>query len=146
MALSAAADEARRLGYEPWVDDTVLQGETTATARQWLRRIRDRIDQPGACVIAGGETTVTVHGHGRGGRNQEFSLALVEGVADLSVSLLSAGTDGIDGPTDAAGAYVEAHGGKIRVDSRPGCTRFEVRLPIEGPGGSDAVVTLRQAN
>lgn len=107
LALSAAADEARRLGYEPWVDDTVLQGETTVTARQWFRRIRDRIDQPGVCVIAGGETTVTVHGHGRGGRNQEFSLALVEEIAGLSVSVLSAGTDGIDGPTDAAGAYVD---------------------------------------
>src|SRR4030095_1004428 len=81
--------------------------ETTVTARQWLRRIRDRIDQPGVCVIAGGETTVTVPGHVGGVRNQEFSLALVEEIAGLSVSVLSAGTDGIDGPTDAAGAYVD---------------------------------------
>lgn len=107
VALSAAAHEARRRGYEPWVDDVPLEGETAQTARQWLRRIRPRIDQPGVCVIAGGETTVTVHGHGRGGRNQEFSLALVEQIADVSVAVLSAGSDGIDGPTDAAGAFVD---------------------------------------
>lgn len=63
---------------------------------------------PPACVLAGGETTVTLKGSGKGGRNQELALAAalaLDGVA--GVSLLSAGTDGTDGPTDAAGAFVD---------------------------------------
>jgi glycerate-2-kinase len=58
-------------------------------------------------VLAGGETTVNVSGPGRGGRNQEFALALVEPLAGSALYVLSAGTDGIDGPTDAAGAFVD---------------------------------------
>ena len=61
-------------------------------------------------LIAGGETTVTVHGKGKGGRNQEFALSAavqMEGMPGMAV--LSAGTDGIDGPTDAAGAYADSY-------------------------------------
>jgi glycerate-2-kinase len=58
-------------------------------------------------VIAGGETTVTVRGAGRGGRNQEFALALATPMSGSPAAMLSAGTDGIDGPTDAAGAFVD---------------------------------------
>jgi glycerate 2-kinase len=60
------------------------------------------------CLISSGETTVRVTGSGRGGRNQEFALAMVEALArsDRPVALASIGTDGIDGPTDAAGAIV----------------------------------------
>lgn len=107
LALAAAAAEARRLGYEPLVDATPLRGDTTSTARQWLHGVRDRIAGSPACAIAGGETTVVVRGAGRGGRNQEFALALVEPLAGASAAVLSAGTDGIDGPTDAAGAFVD---------------------------------------
>ena len=61
--------------------------------------------RPPACVISGGETTVTVRGPGLGGRNQEFALAAAHDIAGLdNVLILSAGTDGTDGPTDAAGA------------------------------------------
>jgi hydroxypyruvate reductase len=61
-----------------------------------------------ACVISGGETTVTIHGDGLGGRNQEFALAAAEDIAGIEgVVILSAGTDGADGPTDAAGAIVD---------------------------------------
>ncbi len=59
------------------------------------------------CVVAGGETTVTVRGDGRGGRNQEFALALAREIAGSDWLVLCAGTDGIDGPTDAAGAFVD---------------------------------------
>jgi glycerate-2-kinase len=100
----AAADEARRLGYEVTVVEEPLVGDTTAAARNWLRTITP---QPGHCTIAGGETTVKVRGAGRGGRNQEFVLALIEPIAGLNLVVLSAGTDGIDGPTDAAGAFVD---------------------------------------
>jgi glycerate-2-kinase len=106
LALAAAAAEAERLGYAPLLEQAPLAGDTTAAARQWLRRVGDRIDGRRTCALAGGETTVVVRGRGRGGRNQEFALALVEPLAGRPVSLLSAGTDGIDGPTDAAGAFV----------------------------------------
>ena len=60
------------------------------------------------CLLFGGETTVTVHGTGKGGRNQELALAFALEIEGLQgVSLLSAGTDGSDGPTDAAGALVD---------------------------------------
>jgi hydroxypyruvate reductase len=62
------------------------------------------------CVISSGETTVTVRGRGRGGRNQEFALALATMLDALGdrVAAASIGTDGIDGPTDAAGAFVDS--------------------------------------
>ena len=62
-----------------------------------------------ACLLSGGETTVTVTGAGKGGRNQELALALAERLAGLPVAVLvaSVGTDGVDGPTDAAGAIVD---------------------------------------
>jgi glycerate-2-kinase len=109
MALAAAADEARRLGYEPRLDPRPLIGDTTAAARRWLADIRAGVEGRRVCVIGGGETTVTVRGPGRGGRNQEFALALAEPLAGARVAVLSAGTDGIDGPTDAAGAFVDGH-------------------------------------
>jgi hydroxypyruvate reductase len=61
-----------------------------------------------ACLLSGGETTVTVRGHGRGGRNQELALGAAQSIRDLGQAILaSVGTDGIDGPTDAAGARVD---------------------------------------
>ncbi len=60
------------------------------------------------CLLSGGETTVIVHGNGKGGRNQELALAFaIETAGTPGVTLLSAGTDGTDGPTDAAGAVVD---------------------------------------
>jgi hydroxypyruvate reductase len=107
LALTAAAEEARHLGYEPMVDATPLVGETRQRARQWLADVRPGVEGRRRCAIAGGETTVTVRGAGRGGRNQEFALALAGPLAGSAVAVLSAGTDGIDGPTDAAGAFVD---------------------------------------
>jgi glycerate-2-kinase len=107
LALAAAADAARRLGYEPLLDEAPLLGDTRDAARRWLHKLRGGIEGARACAITGGETTVTVRGQGRGGRNQEFALALVEPLAGAEVAVLSAGTDGIDGPTDAAGAFVD---------------------------------------
>jgi glycerate-2-kinase len=106
-ALSAAASEARRLGYEPVVDSAPVVGDTTVAARRWLKSARQCVEGRRLCAIAGGETTVTVQGPGRGGRNQEFALALVEPLDGAAMAVLSAGTDGLDGPTDAAGAYVD---------------------------------------
>jgi len=107
IALTAAAEEARRLGYVPRLDPRPVVGDTAVAARRWLADMRSEVDGQRVCAIAGGETTVTLVGSGRGGRNQEFALALAEPLAGGAIAVLSAGTDGIDGPTDAAGAFVD---------------------------------------
>ena len=110
LALDAAMREARALGFRTLLLATSIEGEAREVARVHAaiaREIRETGHplNPPACVISGGETTVTVRGKGLGGRNQEFALAAARGIAGLrSVVILSAGTDGTDGPTDAAGA------------------------------------------
>src|SRR5690606_22623513 len=107
VALRAAAAAARRLGYEPVIEATPLVGDTTQAATAWAQRVRAQPADRRWCLLAGGETTVVVRGAGRGGRNQEFALAAAPDLAGCPVAALSAGTDGIDGPTDAAGAFVD---------------------------------------
>jgi hydroxypyruvate reductase len=107
LVVDAAAVEAERLGYRPHVLTRALEGEAREVAHELLARAR-ALPAP-ACLIAGGETTVTVRGNGRGGRCQEFVLAAALQIAageDLVV--LAAGTDGTDGPTEAAGGIVDA--------------------------------------
>jgi glycerate 2-kinase len=92
---------------------TFLAGESREAARVHAAIAKEirafgRPVKPPACVISGGETTVTIRGHGLGGRNQEFALAAaldIEG--QRNVVILSGGTDGTDGPTDASGAIVD---------------------------------------
>ena len=89
-----------------------LRGEARECARSFCARLRKAAEalSPGQAVaiIAGGEATVNVRGGGKGGRNQEFALAAaVELAGEEAMAALAAGTDGIDGPTDAAGAYVD---------------------------------------
>jgi hydroxypyruvate reductase len=107
LVVDAAAAEAERLGYRPHVLTRSLQGEAREVARDLVARARGL---PGpVALLAGGETTVTVRGSGRGGRCQEFALAAalaLEGGDSLVV--LAAGTDGTDGPTDAAGGLIDA--------------------------------------
>jgi hydroxypyruvate reductase len=113
LVVDAAMAEARRLGLAPHLLTRSLQGEARDVARDFAARL-DEIARRGspvarpACLIAGGETTVTIRGRGTGGRCQEFALALVPEVAAMrDVVVLAAGTDGSDGPTDAAGAVVD---------------------------------------
>ena len=109
-ALEGAAEAARLLGWAVAIEANPLIGDTTRAAQQFgimLRQLTRQTSGTPLCVLAGGETTVKVTGAGRGGRNQEFALALAREVAGLPIVLLSAGTDGIDGPTDAAGAFVD---------------------------------------
>ena len=113
LAVDAAAREARSLGFRTMVLSTFLEGEAREVARvhaavaKEIRAMRRPI-RPPACVISGGETTVTIRGNGLGGRNQEFALAAALDIAGLEdVVILSGGTDGSDGPTDAAGAVVD---------------------------------------
>lgn len=110
LAVDAAAVRARELGFRTLVLSTFIEGETREIARMHAaiaRQIRatGQPVKPPACIISGGETTVTLRGRGIGGRNQEFALAAAIDVAGLSdVLIFSGGTDGSDGPTDAAGA------------------------------------------
>ena len=112
IALAAAATVAKQLGFSSYESPIMLSGDTTDVARHFaaeLRRQLVTIRDP-ICVLAGGETTVHVTGNGKGGRNQEFALAVAQELAgEDRWALLSAGTDGIDGPTDAAGAFVDGH-------------------------------------
>ena len=107
-ALDGAAQAARSSGWEVFIEEQPLTGDTTEAAQHFGERLGE-LARPGKplCLLAGGETTVRVTGHGRGGRNQEFALALAHAVAGARITVLSAGTDGIDGPTDAAGAFVD---------------------------------------
>ncbi len=110
LAVDAAARKARELGYRPLVLSTTIEGETRDIAGMHAAIAREivatgRPARPPVCVISGGETTVTLRGQGRGGRNQEFALAAAIALEGLpGVLAFSAGTDGTDGPTDAAGA------------------------------------------
>lgn len=110
QALAAAAMEAERLGYQAVVVSSTVQGEASEVARAHAALVREAAREVGdrrVCLLSGGETTVTVRGAGKGGRNQEFALALAMALdGEAEVACLSAGTDGTDGPTDAAGAMI----------------------------------------
>ena len=110
-AMDGAAAKATSLGYHVVRIDDAVVGEARVAGPSHLRACLARatgIGRP-ACIVSSGETTVRVTGDGKGGRNQEFVLACVDALATASVTALvaSVGTDGIDGPTDAAGATVD---------------------------------------
>ncbi len=116
LAAEAARRTAERLGYKARILSATLSGEASAAGSYFAKLARD-IDagksdmaKP-AVIIAGGETTVTLRGKGKGGRNQELALAYAIELHRIcpevpNIFFLSAGTDGSDGPTDAAGAFV----------------------------------------
>ena len=115
QGLQAAADKARSLGYSPLVLTSRLEGEAKEVAKTLAAIARDvaleglPVKAP-ACLLAGGEPTVTIRGKGKGGRNQELALAAalaLEGREESGrITAGSVGTDGTDGPTDAAGAIL----------------------------------------
>jgi glycerate 2-kinase len=110
-AVEGAAADARHRGYHVLTIETPVVGESRVAAREHVNTVAARahkLPRP-LCVVSAGETTVRVVGRGRGGRNQEFVLAAVPLMRMLagSAALASVGTDGIDGPTDAAGALAD---------------------------------------
>ncbi|UCC25901.1 MAG: DUF4147 domain-containing protein [Gemmatimonadales bacterium] len=131
-ALEGARLVARRLGYHTHVLTTELSGEARRAGRGLAQvglAVRSGLAEPHppACVLAAGETTVTVKGQGRGGRNQEVALGaagILDGEADVLVASL--GTDGVDGPTDAAGAVADG-----RTVARAAASGFEVASALE---------------
>jgi hydroxypyruvate reductase len=112
-ALKAAAEDAERLGYRSLILSSKIEGEAREVAKAFAAMAKEVISsqhplQPPACLLAGGETTVTLQGDGRGGRNQEFVLSGAIALDGTDrVVLLAGGTDGTDGPTDAAGALAD---------------------------------------
>ena len=111
-AMSGALAEAGARGYHVLRLDDPVVGEARTTAVAHLRAVLARsagLGRP-ACIVSSGETTVHVTGHGKGGRNQEFVLAAAEPLAQAGgpAIVASVGTDGIDGPTDAAGALADS--------------------------------------
>jgi glycerate 2-kinase len=113
QAVEAAAAKAVVLGFNALILSTFIQGETREIAKMHAAVAREvrahgHPIAPPACLVSGGETTVTVRGRGLGGRNQEFALAAALEIDGLeNVVVLSGGTDGTDGPTDAAGAVAD---------------------------------------
>jgi len=113
QAMAAATAEAQKRGYQTLILSTVIEGEAREIARMHAAIAKEihlsgNPLAPPACVISGGETTVTLRGNGLGGRNQEFVLAAAQEISGWPQTvILSAGTDGSDGPTDAAGAICD---------------------------------------
>lgn len=112
-SLAAAAAKAEQMGYRTLILGSTIEGETRDVARlhaaiaREIRTTGHPVPAP-ACIVSGGETTVTIRGAGKGGRNQEFALAAAIEIDGLPETvILSAGTDGTDGPTDAAGAWAD---------------------------------------
>ena len=112
-SLEAASEKARGLGYTPTILSASIQGEAREVARDLAAVAREAQSSAHptsapACLLAGGEPTVTLAGSGRGGRCQELALAGAISITGCeNIVLLAAGTDGSDGPTDAAGAIAD---------------------------------------
>jgi glycerate 2-kinase len=117
QSIEAARSKAEELGYRTIVLSTTIDGETRDIARMHAAMVRELISTGArrVCFLSGGETTVTLRGTGLGGRNQEFVLAALQALEGTKgVTIFSAGTDGRDGPTDAAGAVAES---SVRIPS-----------------------------
>jgi glycerate 2-kinase len=115
VAAEAATTEAEELGFHPLLLSTFVEGEAREVAKVFAAIAKEilhsgrPLPRP-ACVVAGGETTVTVRGSGLGGRNQEMALSAALEIAGLEeVMIIPLATDGTDGPTDAAGAIADGY-------------------------------------
>jgi len=141
VLVDAVARAARRAGLRPLILSTSLTGEAREAAKVFsaiAREVagRDRPVPRPCCVIAGGELTVSVRGAVRGGRAQEFALAAAMEIHGLSrVWVAALGTDGTDGPTDAAGAVVD--GQTVASATRQGLD------PLAALDGNDAYPLFR---
>jgi len=151
LAMDAAASKAKELGYRTMVLSSCVEGETREIAGMHAAIIKEiqaagRPSGRPACILSGGETTVTVRGKGLGGRNQEFVLAAaiaLEGCGPCTI--FSAGTDGLDGPTDAAGAIADERtpmrGAREFLDNNDSYHFFEKvdALVKTGPTGTNVM-------
>ena len=146
--LRAAADQARAIGFPTKILTTRMQGEAFAVGKRLGTRLASA-SRP-VCLLAGGETTVTIRRGGRGGRNQELALGAalaLDGVPHCA--LIAMASDGIDGPTDAAGGWVDgqtaARARDLGLDLRHAAEAHDSYPPLDqlgallrtGPTGSN---------
>lgn len=154
-AVTAVTRAARKAGLRTLVHTLALTGEARGEGKRFGAMARDIVREGTplrrpCCVVAGGETTVTVTGKGKGGRAQEFAAAAALEIAGLAkVWVVAIGTDGTDGPTDAAGAVVDgdtvARAQRLSVDLTGGLKRHNIypalkkleQLIITGPTGTN---------
>lgn len=147
LATAAAKFYAEGLGYRCEILSNEIAGESREVAKRHAATLKKVLTEPPRqpiCFISGGETTVTVRGDGKGGRNQEFALAAAIEIAGISGAVvLSAGTDGIDGPTDAAGAIVDgatlSRGASLGCDAAEFLTRNDAYTYLHATG--DLLIT-----
>src|SRR5690606_11597636 len=140
-ALAGAAAAAEHLGYRVVLDEEPMSGEARDVGVRIAaagRSEAERAEQPLA-LLRGGETTVTVRGGGRGGRNQELALAAAFGIeGEARIVIAAAGTDGRDGPTDAAGAIVDggtlARGRTVGFDPSASLTANDAYTFLQATG------------
>jgi glycerate 2-kinase len=138
MAAEAAVEAGRRRGLPTSLLTTSLHGEARTAVRDALIFVH-----AGEIAVLAGETTVEVRGNGRGGRNQEAALAATTEIAGTPWSVLTFGTDGIDGPTDAAGAYVDgATGQRLRAAGIDVDDALERNDSYSALGAVDALVRI----
>jgi len=109
MACNAAKEKAEELGYKTMLLTTSLDGQAKDVGRYLAEKATNYLTDAKMVFISGGETTVTIKGNGKGGRNQEMVLSSVKELIDKNVVFSSFATDGIDGVTDAAGAIADAY-------------------------------------
>jgi hydroxypyruvate reductase len=112
IAANAAKNTAQGMGFQTEIITKTLQGEAREVGSRLGMELKKRIElnQEKSCWIYGGETTVTMHGNGKGGRNQELVLSAAKEIEGLERGcILSIATDGEDGPTDAAGAIADGN-------------------------------------
>lgn len=159
LAVEAMAAAAETAGYEVARAGRPLTGDATEEGVDFARRLRDAPDRGRpVALVGGGEPTVQVVPGGQGGRAQQLALAAAAVLADSRCLLLAAGTDGIDGPTDAAGGWVDgatiAEAARLGVDvagalaatnAHPALARLGalVRTGATGTNVADVVVGLR---
>lgn len=134
-ALEAARKKAEELNFNTTILTSQLAGESREVAKVFSGIARDivrsqMICSPPACILAGGETTVTLRGTGKGGRNQEMALAFLEEISHNpalyeGVSFASVATDGNDGPTDAAGGYAS-----VELAARAGAQNLDITAAL----------------
>ena len=147
-AVEQAAAKAKEMNYNTIVLSSQIMGEARTAAANYagicmdIKR-RELLAPKPACIIAGGETTVTIKGNGKGGRNQEMALAFLQQITDnpealKDVYFLSAATDGNDGPTDAAGGFA-----CLEMTSTDSKTRSQIKLSLDN---NDAYHYLKKNN
>ncbi|MBU2492904.1 MAG: DUF4147 domain-containing protein [Bacteroidetes bacterium] len=109
-AINEIINSAEKKGYNTYKIDKKIKGEVKTAAEEYFKIISNLSDyEKPLCVVSGGETTVKIIGNGLGGRNQEFCLTLIDYIKNKeNIIILSGGTDGNDGPTDAAGAVIDS--------------------------------------